>query len=356
VKTRVKHGDVSPIVDRVTLTKTGSMQTVFFFRKANAPWHHSIEELFETIINALPVSVTPVRYIMKRNSTGLWNRMINTIDAAFHQGDVNHITGDVHYIALFLRKHKTILTIHDLRILTSGGRLKKAVIRFFWFTMPARRVRYISVISEFIKAELMALTAIPASKIRVVYDCIAPEIVPVPREFNAVEPVILQIGTTPNKNLHRVIPALEGMNITLVIIGKLSAEQETLLSNHHIRHRNYYNLPYAEVLDHYRNADLILFASTYEGFGLPILEANAIGRPVIAGNNTALPEVAGDGALLVDAESIDSIRSAVMRIISEPELRSGLIARGFENVKRFHPRTIGEQFATLYEEILSEKR
>ncbi len=332
------------------------MKTVFFFRRANAPWHHSIEELFDTIIRALPPSVTPIRYVMKKNSQGLWKRVWNAIDAAFHQGAVNHITGDVHYIAVFMRKRKTILTIHDLRILQSGGRLKTAVIRFFWFTLPARRVRYITVISEFIKKELIALTGIPASKILVVYDCISPDIRPVPRTFNAQRPVILQIGTTPNKNLVRVIPALEGLDVTLVIIGKLNEEQLDLLKKHNISYENYFNLPYETVLDHYRNSDIILFASTYEGFGLPILEANAIGRPVISGNNTSLPEVAGDAALMVDAGSIEEIRNAVQRLISEPALRETMVNRGFENIKRFHPEMIGKRFASIYEQIIAQRK
>lgn len=327
------------------------MKTVFFFRRVNAPWHHSIEELFDTIIRALPVRVTASRYVMPKNSTGLWNRVYNTIDSAFHQGDVNHITGDVHYIAAFMKKRKTILTIHDMRILLSGNRLKIAVIKFFWFTMPSWRVRFITVISEFSKKELMRLTGIPSSKILVVYDCVSRDILPVPREFNEARPVILNIGTTPNKNLHRVIPALEGLDVTLVIIGKLNAEQEELLKKHRISFENYFNLPYEQVLDHYRKSDIILFASTYEGFGLPILEANSVGRPVIAGNNTSLPEVAGNAALLVDAGSVEAIRNAVERLINEPELRNRLIINGFENVKRFHPETIGEEFATIYAKI-----
>ncbi len=330
------------------------MRTVFFFRRANAPWHHSIEELFDTIITALPAYVTAERYIMKKNSIGLWKRVYNTIDAALHQGEINHITGDVHYIALFMHRRRTLLTIHDLRILQSGNRLKKAIIRFFWFTLPARRVRYITVISEFIKKELVALTGIPDSRVLVVYDCIAADICPVAKEFNKERPVILQIGTTPNKNLHRVVPALEGMNITLVIIGKLSGEQKALLEKYRIVYKNYYNLPYEEVLNHYRMADIILFASTYEGFGLPILEANAIGRPVIAGNNSSLPEVAGEAALLVDAGDENDIRMAVQRLISGPELRDELVEKGFRNVMRFRPEKIGEQFASIYSQMIHE--
>lgn len=331
------------------------MQTVFFFRKANAPWHHSIEELFETIITSLPPSVSPSRYVMKKNSTGLWNRVLNTIDAACHQGEVNHITGDVHYIAILMKKQKTILTIHDLRILSSGGGLRTAVIKLFWFTLPARRVRYITVISEFIKRELIAATGIHPSKVLVVHDCISPGIRPSPREFNSARPVILQIGTTPNKNLHKVIPALKGLDVKLSIIGKLTAEHSAMLDENRIAYENYFNLSYEEVLDKYRNADLVLFASSYEGFGLPVLEANAIGRPVIAGNNTSLPEVAGDAALLINAENTEEIRQAVTRVISDELLRMKLVSNGFENIKRFHPGIIGQKFAAIYEQINNEK-
>lgn len=327
------------------------MRTVFFFRKANAPWHHSIEELFDTIIDALPCQVKSSRYVMKQNSIGFWKRAYNAIDAPFHQGDVNHITGDVHYIAVFMKKQKTILTIHDLRILDSGSGLRISVLKFFWFTLPGMRVRYITVISEFIRKELIRKTAIKAEKILVIPDCISSEIAPSPREFNIEKPVILQIGTTPNKNLQRVIPALEGLNITLVIIGKLNDEHTDLLNKYRINFENYFNLPYSQVLDKYRNADIVLFASLYEGFGLPILEANAIGRPVITGNNTSLPEVAGNAALIIDAESIDDIRQAVIRLTEDASLRRKLTDNGFENIKRFHPGTVAEQFAAIYEKI-----
>jgi len=326
-------------------------KTRFFFRKPNAPWHHSIEELFDTIIGALPPTVSPSRYIMKHNSIGLWRRVFNAIDAALHQGQVNHITGDVHYIAILMKKRKTLLTIHDLRILQSGGGLRLAVLKFFWFTFPAKRVRYITVISEFIKQELVRITGIASEKILVVYDCISAGILPAPCEFNHIKPVILQIGTTPNKNLQRVIPALEGLHVQLMIIGKLTEEHVLLLEKHQIDYQNRFDLPYQEVLNQYRESDILLFTSLYEGFGLPILEANAIGRPVITGNNSSLPEVAGEAALVVDAENTTQIREAVVRLISDENLRNTLVRKGFENVARFRPAEIGRQFAEIYEKL-----
>lgn len=328
------------------------MKTVFFFRRANAAWHHSIEELFDAIISALPGQVVSSRYVMKQNSIGLWKRVYNAIDAPFHQGEVNHITGDVHYIAVFMKKRKTILTVHDLRILSSGHGLKRAVIKFFWFTLPGLRVRYITVISEFIKKELILKTGIKAEKILVVHDCISSGITHSPREFNDENPVILHIGTTPNKNLHRVIPALEGLHVTLVIIGILTAEHVELLDKHKIHFENWFNLPYDQVLDKYRQADIVLFASLYEGFGLPILEANAIGRPVITGSNSSLPEVAGDAALIIDAGNTEAIRQAVILLLNDSSLREKLIAKGFENVKRFHPESIGKKYAAIYEQLV----
>ncbi len=325
------------------------MKTVFFFRRANAAWHHSIEELFDTIIPALPGQVISSRYVMKKNSMGLWKRIYNALDAPFHQGEVNHITGDVHYIAAFMKKSRTILTIHDLRILSSCGGLKLAVLKFFWFTMPGQRVKYITVISEFIKKELIEKTGIKAEKILVVHDCISDAITPSPRDFNAERPVLLQIGTTSNKNLERVIAAISGLNIQLVIIGKLTDEHRGLLIENKISFENYFNLPYDQVLEHYRNCDIVLFASLYEGFGLPILEANSVGRPIITGNNTSLPEVAGDAALVVDAENTQEIREAVTRLTNDPVLRDKLICNGFENIKRFRPEAIGEEYAAIYQ-------
>jgi glycosyltransferase involved in cell wall biosynthesis len=329
------------------------MRTVFFYRRANAPWHHSIEELFGTITGALPPTVEPVACVMKRNSTGLWNRLVNIIDAARHQGEINHITGDVHYIALLMKKSRTLLTIHDLRILSTGNVLKRAVLKFFWFTMPSRRVACITVISEFIKQDLIRKTGIPAEKIVVVHDCLPGPVKAVPRPFHKNRPVILQVGTTPNKNLERVIPALAGLEVTLVILGKLTDAQTELLNSHAIDWQNHVNLPYAEVTGLYRNADIVLFASLYEGFGLPILEANAAGRPVIAGNNSSLPEVAGDAALLIDAERTEAIREAVVKLTGDETLRERLVKNGFENVKRFLPEKIGREYAAIYERMMA---
>jgi glycosyltransferase involved in cell wall biosynthesis len=96
---------------------------------------------------------------------------------------------------------------------------------------------------------------------------------------------------------------------------------------------------------------MVVFASLYEGFGLPILEAQAIGRPVITSNFGAMREAAGDGALLVDPYSVDEIRAAILRIKNEPALREELVCKGRENAERFRAPVVAARYAELYRQI-----
>ena len=136
-----------------------------------------------------------------------------------------------------------------------------------------------------------------------------------------------------------------------MIIGKLEPEQINLLKYSLIKYDNYFNLPYNYIIEQYKNADMLSFISTYEGFGLPILEAQSIGRPVITANISSMPEVAGEGALFANPYNIDSIRKGILNIINNAALREDLIRKGQINIARFQPKNIAEQYAQLYREI-----
>jgi glycosyltransferase involved in cell wall biosynthesis len=109
-----------------------------------------------------------------------------------------------------------------------------------------------------------------------------------------------------------------------------------------------------ELVEAYRRCDMVVFASLYEGFGLPILEAQAMGRPVITSNFGAMREAAGDGALLVDPYSVEAIREAVLRITREPALREDLIAKGLRNVANFSADAVAMKYAQIYRNLATD--
>jgi glycosyltransferase involved in cell wall biosynthesis len=101
-----------------------------------------------------------------------------------------------------------------------------------------------------------------------------------------------------------------------------------------------------------RNALIFAFPSVYEGFGLPVIDAQARGVPVACSAVAAVPEVAGDGALYFDPHSIPEMAGALRRCFDEPALRRDLIERGYENVRRFSWERAAEQTLGVYRDAL----
>jgi glycosyltransferase involved in cell wall biosynthesis len=158
-----------------------------------------------------------------------------------------------------------------------------------------------------------------------------------------------------NKNLERAAAALHGVRCKLYIIGEISPSQKNALETNQVAYTTRAGLSDEAIREAYRNCDLLLFPSTYEGFGLPIIEAQATGRPVVTGNICSMPEIAGGGACLVDPFDVASIRDGVMRITQNPRYRERLVETGFLNIARFSPDNIARQYADIYQEICRER-
>ena len=107
-----------------------------------------------------------------------------------------------------------------------------------------------------------------------------------------------------------------------------------------------------EMLDQYHQCDILSLISTLEGFGMPIVEANAVGRPVITSNTTSMPEIAGDAAMLVDPFDISSIREGFLKIIENSQLREELVQNGLQNHLRFQPKQLATEYAQLYYQLI----
>lgn len=348
-------------IEKTSLIFTGASKTVlelqakhisvtFFCRRPDST-NFSIERLFAAIRSKLPSNIICSVAVSPFFSRGFLRRIINILRAPLLQGDINHITGDVYYIALLLSKGKTILTIHDCVSLERLQGIKRSLLMLFWYILPVKKSAIITVISQSTKQELLRYVKCDPEKIRVIHDCIPDDFKPCPKLFNMKKPVLLQVGTGENKNLIRVVEALKEVSCHLRIIGKLNYRQLEVLSEYQIEYSSIADISNEDIVKEYQQSDMLVFVSTYEGFGLPIVEANAVGRPVITGNILSMPEVAGNAACLVDPFSVDEIRSGILRILTDDAYRNELVNNGYMNAQRFQPGNIAGQYATLYEEL-----
>jgi glycosyltransferase involved in cell wall biosynthesis len=328
------------------------IEVVHFQRKPGVRGF-SIERLFDDLRAAMPPDIICRKHVAPHISQGLWTRVASILAARKNAGPLNHVTGDIHFLALGLPHRNTILTVHDCGILLRSRGFKRRLLKLFWFTMPISRCHTVTAISSATRSELIELVSVPAGKIRVIYDCVSPSFVPAPAVFNAARPVILLLGTAPNKNLERLASALQGVSCVVELIGRPSTGQRDAFLRRGIHLLELGDIRDADILKAYRRCDLVLFASTHEGFGLPILEAQATGRPVITSNCSAMPEVAGNAARLVDPFDPSSIRSGVKQVMEDEAYRAKLVELGFENVRRFSAVQIAAEYAALYREIAS---
>lgn len=318
------------------------------FRKFS-PSFHSIENVFNTLEPFLGIQKIELPFL----SQGLINRIKNIFFLNKLNADLLHITGHDHYLLLGFNKKPTILTIHDIESLNRKKGLKKWLFKKIWFDYPIKYATCITTISEFSKVEILSISNYK-TPIYVIHNPLTLNIKYSPKPFNYNCPTILHIGTKANKNLPLLIKALNGIKYHLNIIGKPSFELDSLLDSNNISYTFKSNLTNEEMIKEYENCDLLAFVSTYEGFGLPIIEAQAAGRVVITSNVASMPEVAGDGAYFVNPYDTNEIRKGVLELINNDSLREVLIKNGLENVKRFEPQKIANQYLELYNQVLNE--
>lgn len=188
------------------------------------------------------------------------------------------------------------------------------------------------------------------------------------KKFNLPNKFALYVGdVTPNKNLPRLIQALNKTNYPLVIIGQafkntqydtnnawntdLKKAHDLALGNKNILSLGFVNDE--DLVAIYNCATVLMMPSLYEGFGLPVLEAMQSGCPVITSKSGSLLEVAGDGACFVDPLSIDSIAEGVNKVFEDEKFRENLIKHGFENVKKFSWEKTARETYAAYVEIFN---
>ena len=325
---------------------------IYFQRKPRKGFNFSLEYIFNDVRERLKSKIIAEIKTASFYNTGIFSKIGNSIEVAFRQGrNVNHITGEVHFLNLLMKKKTVLLTVLDCGFMHRKKGISEYFTGLIYLIWPVKRSQYITAISAATKSEIIKYTGCKPEKIHVVPVAVDDMYKPDPKIFNVDNPVILQIGTGPNKNINRLAESLKGLKCSVVIIGMLSEDQKEILNKNQIAYTNYYNLSNIQVIEQYKACDIVSFVSTFEGFGMPIIEANCVERAVITSNISSMPEIAGDAACLVDPYNVGDIRKGILKLINDDAYREQLIKNGRKNKLRFNGDVIADQYYQLYRKI-----
>ncbi len=298
--------------------------------------------------------------------------------------DVYHITTQtLGRLSRFI--HPSIITVHDiyplkaslteptmygdLKGLPYGNKLISAAYHTF-VRESIKSVKYADVIitpSYYTKKELISLLQINPHKIKVVPHGIRHDLFK-PRDKTKIrktldlplnKKIVLHIGSeNPRKNIPTLIKAFAKLqkdgnrNIILLRVGETRASTHKLISAYHLDEsilefglRDQSDLCYL-----YNAADVLVFPSLYEGFGLPLIEAMASGCPVIAADRTSLPEVLGDAGILCDPLNSDELADAMKKLLGDEELRKRCSREGLKRAAMYSWERVVKETVQIFKE------
>ncbi len=338
--------------------------TVTLIYRKTTPHFFSIEKVFSLIRDEVATNVKVDTIELPYTSKGIISIILNLLFLKWKTRNLDtvfHITGDVHYAILALPAERTILTIHDLVFLHSYKGFTRKFLKWIFLDLPLRKAPVITTISEKSKKEILQYSSFPSERIYVISNPVSEKLTA--SKTNLSDRIeqgshsfrLLFLGTKPNKNLEASIASLYKLNIHLRIIGAITDHQHHLLKKFHIDHSIAQQLTDEALSAEYDQADAILFPSTYEGFGLPLLEGFQSRKPVITSNIPPMKDIAGDAAVLVEPYAITSIRKAVQQLIDEPALHIQLKEKGSIIAKQYEPRHIADAYHKIWTHVWNSR-
>jgi glycosyltransferase involved in cell wall biosynthesis len=306
----------------------------------------SRNETFSTAPN-VRVVVCPVR-ALNRARRYAWEQLVLPVLLRNHQVDLVHSLG---YVGPIGAPCPHVLTIPDVNFVghPSMTRQRRAFLRAF-VSASARRATHLLTISEFSRQQIheymkKALEDITVTHLagRNASDAGPEAAARLRARYRISLPYVIAFSSTfPHKNIPRLIEAFADVAAShphsLVLVGHIRPEFQPIIERFptlvgRVLFTGF--VPDKDVSPILAGADLLVFPSLYEGFGLPIIDAQTVGVAVASSNRGSLPEVGGDGAAYFDPESIDDMRQTIDRCLVDAAFRQRLVECGRRNVRRF---------------------
>lgn len=354
---------IHQLLAHMRLLTTSEEQLLVFTGQWRLPPELSPTDHFRVMQTRLPTWRPAVRIA--------WEQLLQPPAVVLRGLDVLH---SLSYVQPVLSTSRSVVTMLDL----SFVRMPEAFNpwnRVYLTTMArlsARRCDRIIAISESTRQDIIRFFHVPPSKVEVIYCGVDSQYRPV-EDKAAVERFrlarglperfLLYLGTLePRKNVERLVEAFarvraeRGSSHKLVLGGARGWLYDHIFSRVHelglgedVVFAGY--VPDDELPLWYNAADVFIYPSLYEGFGLPPLEAMACGTPVVTTSVSSLPEVAGAAALMVDPLDVDDLASAIVRVLDDPTLRQRLSTAGPQQAARFRWADAAERTMKVYRKV-----
>jgi glycosyltransferase involved in cell wall biosynthesis len=238
------------------------------------------------------------------------------------------------------------------------------------------RANKIITISEYSKRDIIRCLGYPEDKIDVIYPGVDNNKYYLNQNVNILEKYglrkngkyVLYVGSEqPRKNVDVLIKAFYQLkkrfnDVKLIKVGRSQLTRERSNIKKIVREMSLQSdvvmLDYVVENDMpkiYNIADVLVFPSLYEGFGLPVLEAMACGTPVITSNTTSIPEVVGDAGIMLDPNDIKGFENAMYEVLTNNEIRQEMREKGLKRTKMFTWERCAKETLTIYEKINNDK-
>lgn len=308
------------------LQKDKSVDMVFFFSAFRKSYHGELKNVKKF---RLPPSLFEVLFNRIRN-VGI-EKFIGPVDI-FHSSDWVQPPS----------KAKKVTTYHDVIPLKfpRWSNPKIVSVHKRRIKIVEREIDKVIAVSNSTKNDLLEVSSLHPDQIEVIYEGVSSEFKAAAenekdkfrKKHNLPEKFILAIGGVgERKNLEMIKEASKNFNL---VIGLKDIE-----------------VPDEELPLLYSSAQVLVYTTLYEGFGLPILEAMACGVPVVTSNISSMPEIAGNAAVLVDPKDVDEIRKSVEAIMKDKDLRNELVQKGLKRAMEFTWEKTAQKTVNLYKGI-----